>query len=107
MKGANDLKVELWLSGKLSGNRKRNDSVRITAWAWRYVLEQANYSCEECGWNERHPIDGHCLVEVDHKDGNKHNSSRENLRALCPNCHAKTPFHNGRNKGTYAELGQR
>lgn len=43
-------------------------------------------------------------MELEHKDGNNANWSRENLEALCPNCHSQTPTWRGRNgngkKGT-------
>ena len=38
-------------------------------------------------------------IEVDHKDGNVDNNSEENLRLLCPNCHALTPNFRNLNKG--------
>ena len=30
-------------------------------------------------------------LQLDHKNGNKRDSRLENLRLLCPNCHAQTP----------------
>ncbi len=30
-------------------------------------------------------------MELDHIDGDNKNNLKENLRLLCPNCHAKTP----------------
>lgn len=51
--------------------------------------------CESCGlfiWmGESMPL------ELHHIDGNKHNNSLENLKILCPNCHALTPNHAGKN----------
>jgi len=38
-------------------------------------------------------------LELDHIDGNHLNNNLSNLRLLCPNCHAQTPTHAGKNKG--------
>ncbi|MER6850028.1 HNH endonuclease signature motif containing protein [Streptomyces flaveolus] len=38
-------------------------------------------------------------LEVDHIDGNWRNNRMENLRMLCPNCHAATDSYRGRGKG--------
>lgn len=38
-------------------------------------------------------------LELDHVDGDSDNNSRENLRLLCPNCHAITPTYKARNRG--------
>jgi hypothetical protein len=38
-------------------------------------------------------------IELDHIDGNPENNSKENLRLICPNCHAQTPNYKGRNIG--------
>lgn len=36
-------------------------------------------------------------LELDHIDGDRFNNLIENLRLLCPNCHASTPTYRGRN----------
>lgn len=61
----------------------------------RIILEQKGY-CNKCGLNEwqGEPI----ALELEHKDGDNQNNSRENLECLCPNCHATTKTWRGRNK---------
>lgn len=61
----------------------------------RIVLEQEN-KCNLCGisiWNNK-PI----TLELEHKDGNNQNNSRDNLECLCPNCHSQTDTWRGKNK---------
>jgi hypothetical protein len=36
-------------------------------------------------------------LELDHIDGHHWNNSLDNLRLLCPNCHAQTPTYKARN----------
>jgi hypothetical protein len=53
--------------------------------------------CEACGrdcWEGR-PIP----LELDHVNGKRTDNRLENLRLLCPNCHALTPTYRGRNIG--------
>ena len=38
-------------------------------------------------------------LELDHINGDAGNNKFENLRLLCPNCHATTPTHKAKNKG--------
>ncbi len=60
----------------------------------RIIYEQ-DEKCNSCGISEwmSKPIS----LELEHKDGNHYNDSRDNLEALCPNCHSQTPTFRGRN----------
>ena len=65
----------------------------------RRVLLEQNNCCNKCGlakWLEL-PI----TLELEHKDGNTQNNERDNLEALCPNCHSQTPTWRGRNSNKY------
>ncbi len=53
--------------------------------------------CEICGWAEQAP-GGRVPVELDHINGDKNDNRLENLRIVCPNCHALQPTHRGLNK---------
>lgn len=54
------------------------------------------YICKLKEWNSL-PIP----LELDHIDGNHYNQLENNLRLLCPNCHAQTPtYRNKRRIGT-------
>ncbi|HVK87220.1 MAG TPA: HNH endonuclease [Kofleriaceae bacterium] len=54
-------------------------------------------ACELCGWAQR-ASDGRIPVELDHINGDHDDNRLENLRILCPNCHALQPTHRGLNK---------
>lgn len=54
-------------------------------------------ACELCGWAQCAP-DGRLPLELDHINGDKNDNRIENLRILCPNCHALQPTHRGLNK---------
>lgn len=61
----------------------------------RIVLEQ-NGKCDRCNLDKWLGED--ITLELEHIDGNHHNNKRDNLKALCPNCHSLTPTWRGRNK---------
>lgn len=60
----------------------------------RVILEQGS-KCNHCGivdWN------GKALtLELEHIDGDHHNNARENVEAICPNCHSQTATFRGKN----------
>jgi len=52
------------------------------------LIKERGYCCEVCKntlWNNK-PI----TLELEHVDGNNKNNYRNNLKLLCPNCHAQT-----------------
>jgi hypothetical protein len=62
-----------------------------------WLMQTRGHRCEMCGnseWLEK-PI----ALEIDHIDGNADHNDPENLRLLCPNCHATTPQWKGAVKG--------
>lgn len=60
------------------------------------LLAENGHICNKCKLTEW--LDQPIALEVEHKDGNNQNNTRENLEMLCPNCHAQTETWRGRNK---------
>lgn len=59
--------------------------------------------CEYCGtveWMGK-PVP----LELEHKDGDHQNNLFENLAIICPNCHAQTDTHAGKNIGKKKNRG--
>lgn len=50
------------------------------------VREEAERRCEACGKAEK---DNGRRLDVHHRDGNKYNNARDNLVALCGECHTE------------------
>ncbi len=90
--------VKKWRNEEITGNigiNVRNFSGHIK----RYLRNKYGDKCSECGWNKKHPLTEVVPLEIDHIDGDSENNKEGNLRLLCPNCHALTPFYKNLNKG--------
>jgi len=93
-----DSYIALWKNGEVGGN-KGVLAKGISGHLKRYLFEKYSSKCSGCGWNKKHPSTGNIPLEIDHIDGNSENNKEDNLRLLCPNCHALTPFFKNLNKG--------
>jgi hypothetical protein len=97
---------QLWSKGKIVGPKPRIKLEDILSNKVEYsnnhllkqrlinegYFERKCYECNRDTWNNQ-PIP----IELEHKDGNHKNNSIENLTILCPNCHAQTDTHAGKN----------
>lgn len=88
-------RINDWLTGSWDGAVERGLSKTIR----NYLLAEADFACSGCGFDKSHPDDGASILEIDHIDGDGLNHSPNNLRVLCPNCHALTSSYRGRNLG--------
>lgn len=79
--------LQRFLRGEVVGRHHlKMHLVRIHGWL---CME-----CRNTEWRGK-PIP----LELDHINGDAGNCMPENVRNLCPNCHAQTPTHKARNKG--------
>lgn len=95
---------QAWNKGKVIGPKrhikeylKENSTVQSFKLKGRLIVEGLKkHKCECCGiteWNGKP-----APLELDHINGNHHDNRLENLRILCPNCHAQTDTYRGKNK---------
>lgn len=87
--------IAQWLAGEIAGGSIASVSHAVR----RYLLQERGERCSLCGWSERHPITGRVPLDIDHINGNYADHRPENLRLLCPNCHALTPTYKALNRG--------
>jgi hypothetical protein len=80
------------------------DEIKSDRHRRHFLIRTRGHRCEGCGlseWREKE-----IPLELDHIDGNPDNNIDENLRLLCPNCHAQTQFYKGaaanRGKGRHS-----
>ena len=66
------------------------------------VLKDQGNKCLNC--NNYEWLGQPLKLQVDHIDGNNRNNKRENLRALCPNCHSITETFCGKNINGYKKV---
>ena len=95
---------QAWNKGKVIGPKRsveeylvENSVVQSFKLKSRLIAEGLKeHKCECCGiteWNGKS-----APIELDHINGNHHDNRLENLRLLCPNCHAQTETYRGKNK---------
>ena len=65
----------------------------------QFLYEKASYKCEECGFEGYNKAANNTILQIHHIDGNSGNNSINNLKVLCPNCHAMTENYMALNKG--------
>jgi 5-methylcytosine-specific restriction endonuclease McrA len=90
--------IENWKNGIKSGTVGIKTRI-ISTYLRRYLFEKYKGKCVLCGWGKRNKISGKVALEVDHINGDAENNTEENLRLICPNCHALTPHFRNLNKG--------
>jgi 5-methylcytosine-specific restriction endonuclease McrA len=101
----NNKNRSIFCSIKCSGEQRRRltfesflkGEVKTRRTIKRILYERDGHKCSVCNltmWrNKKIPL------EVDHQDGNASNNMPNNLRLLCPNCHAQQPTSKGSNRG--------
>ena len=91
--------IKRWLKGEETGfyNVGGKD---INPYLRDYLLEEANYKCQRCGWGEINPFTGKVPLQIHHINGDCTNNSKDNLIVLCPNCHSLTENYGSRNKNS-------
>ncbi|MEK7603452.1 MAG: HNH endonuclease signature motif containing protein [Patescibacteria group bacterium] len=90
--------IQKWKSGELSGSRGIQ-AKNISKHLRRYLLEKYDHKCVICRWSEKNVYTDAVPLEVDHIDGSSENNQEDNLRIICPNCHALTSNFRNLNKG--------
>lgn len=63
----------------------------------RYLIYTEGRNCNKCKTKEWNGLP--IPLELEHIDGNSLNNDLDNLKLLCPNCHAQTPTYKGANRG--------
>lgn len=84
--------IQKWLSGLESSNR-------VSSHIRRYLFELNDNKCSVCKWSKVNNFTGKIPLEVDHINGNWKDNNIDNLRLLCPCCHALTSNYKILNKG--------
>lgn len=86
--------VQEWLAGRESGSNKYSYKPFIKT----YLLETFGYVCALCDICNTRPevVD---VLQLDHIDGHWDNNNPDNVRMLCPTCHALTETYGAKNKG--------
>ena len=93
-KGKPKIGKRIHVSEYLGINKKIIKSYRLKGLLWRDGYKHKQ--CEICNGVEWNGVE--IPLELDHINGDRYDNRLENLRILCPNCHAQTDTYRGRNK---------
>lgn len=80
--------VKGWLSGEISGTTPEGEPDPRVKQALVAIRGQR---CKQCGWDKVNPVSGRVPLHLDHIHGDRARNRPEDVRLLCPNCHALTP----------------
>jgi len=78
-----------WLNNKIVGHCNGGSYGLITV-VRKWIFLRAKNKCEECGCDRINSYTKKSVLQIDHIDGDASNSRPENLKLLCPTCHAMT-----------------
>jgi hypothetical protein len=87
-----------WKLGKVSGSRGIS-AKNISGHIKRYLEAKYGNKCIICGWSEVNIYTRRVPLEIDHINGDADDNHEENLRLICPNCHALSGNFRNLNKG--------
>jgi 5-methylcytosine-specific restriction endonuclease McrA len=86
---SDDSKYKMSLSNKGKYSYDFSQNSKYTKGTKLKLIEERGHQCEICKndvW-----LGNPITIEIDHIDGDRKNNTRENLRLVCPNCHAQSP----------------
>ena len=89
-----NVKPKIEIDQILSGNHPEFQTFKLKNRLLKEgLIENVCSVCAIRDWNNM-PLN----MELDHIDGNRTNHSLDNLRMLCPNCHAQTDTYRSKNR---------